>query len=93
MYIVWSGWGWLTFPILMLGLAIGSVVGEDVFGRENLGGTAGGFVSCLVLWVWGRRLNTYGREHTMWAVPMHWWGAFFLFFGAATYALVVLYDN
>jgi hypothetical protein len=93
MIIAWSGWGWVTFPILILGLVIGSAVGEGLANNENLGGAVGGFVSCLVLWFWGRHLNRYNREHTMWAVPMHWWGVTFILFGAGTGLLVALYTT
>ncbi|MFJ5265143.1 hypothetical protein ACIQAC_32235 [Streptomyces sp. NPDC088387] len=88
MIVAWSGLGWLTFPILFVGIAIGSVGGS-----QTLGPAIGGAVACVVLWFWGRHLNRFGRDHTMWAVPMHWWGASLLAFGAGTTLLVLLYDG
>ncbi len=93
MTFVWSGWGWATFPLVILWLMGGSAAGDHFFGNENLGGAVGGFASCLVLWFWGRHLNRYGNEHTMSAVPMHWWGASLLLFGVATAVLVELYPT
>ncbi|MEE1752939.1 hypothetical protein [Streptomyces sp. SP18CS02] len=91
MVIAWSGVGCLTFPIVVLGLVGGGAMGDRLLGNETLGGALGGGAACLVLWFWGRYLNRNGDEHTMWAVPMHWWGAFFLLFGAATAMFVLLY--
>ncbi|MDT0385990.1 hypothetical protein [Streptomyces dubilierae] len=85
--IAWSGLGWLTFPILVIGTVIGALAVPD----PNWGPLIGGSTACLVLWFWGRKLNRYGRDHTMWAVPMHWWGASLLAFGWATVLLAVLY--
>ncbi|MEV1077122.1 hypothetical protein AB0I98_02515 [Streptomyces sp. NPDC050211] len=85
--IAWSGLGLLTFPILVIGIVIGSLMGP------NWGPLIGGSAACLVLWFWGRNLNRYGRDHTMWAVPMHWWGASLLVFGWATALFAVLYPD
>ncbi|WP_328363887.1 hypothetical protein OG800_31505 [Streptomyces sp. NBC_00445] len=85
--IAWSGLGLLTFPILVIGIVIGSLIGP------NWGPLIGGSAACLVLWFWGRNLNRYGRDHTMWAVPMHWWGASLLVFGWATALFAVLYPD
>ncbi|WP_461061310.1 hypothetical protein [Streptomyces pseudoechinosporeus] len=87
--ITWSGLGWLTFPILVIGMTIGGLTGPG----PNWGPLIGGSAACLVLWFWGRHLNRYGREHTMFAVPMHWWGASLLAFGWATAVFVVLYPD
>ncbi|WP_344016820.1 hypothetical protein [Streptomyces thermospinosisporus] len=78
----------MTFPIIMLSPVIDGSAGGSLFDNETLGAVAGKIVSCLVVWVLGRRLNRDGNEHTMRAVPMQWWAVTFVVSGGAVAVFV-----
>jgi hypothetical protein len=66
--IKWSKAGLLVIPLMLVGLAIGSV-GQELFNGTPLvtdtGWVAGFAVSAVLIRVIGRRLNACGDLHTL----------------------------
>jgi hypothetical protein len=80
--VIWRGWGWLAVAALVLPLAVcGSV--EDT--RPGLAPFLAGLALAAAgagCWVWGRRWNRGAARHSLYFVPLHYWGLAYMAVGA-----------
>lgn len=89
--IGWSGWGWLTLPLLTAGLVLGFVIIASFDPTlADVVGTACIFSGCVPTWILGRRLNRYGPDHTLYGIQMQTWAVVYLVAGLFLTALVLV---
>lgn len=76
--IRWTGAGILVVPLMLVGVAFGTVVQNLFDGTPAVTDTAwvaGFLLSAVLIRVIGSRLNAYGNRHTLYDSPMQsfWW--------------------
>ena len=82
MILIWRGWGLMAIVAVFLPLASCAGLIDSHQGLAFLlaGLTLlGGGVAC---WVCGRRWNRPTTEHTLYGIPLQYWGAAYVLFGA-----------
>ncbi len=92
-WTVWRGHGNSVFALglgsFLLGGLIGSLLDPDGGGASllaALGLIAGGIAS----WVLGKRWNAHARDHSLFLVPVEWWGVVMVIAGVALASVSLL---
>jgi hypothetical protein len=81
MIIIWRGWGLMAVAVLAAPLA---VCGASVGMHRNLVPVLAGLVLAAAgvgCWVWGRRWNRGAVHHSLYFVPLQYWGLAYMAVG------------
>lgn len=91
MFIVWRGYGFFALAVAVLPLAACAGLmdyhPQVALLAAGLGMLGGGIV-CLIL---GRRGNRVQVEHSMYWIPLEFWGLIWIVFGAVTAIMFVMW--
>lgn len=82
MFLIWRGWGLMALVALFLPLASCAGLMDTRQGLAFLAGgitLVGGGVAC---WVYGRRWNRPVTEHSLYFIPLQYWGLVYMLLGA-----------
>jgi hypothetical protein len=89
MFIVWKGWGLLAVAALLPPLLAGVAL-VDLYPDLAVPAVGLALLGCgLACWVYGRRWNRIITNHSLYFIPLQYWGAIEMVAGVGIAALGV----